>query len=187
MKKVRLIVSMCFAIGLSIIGASPVFAVDLGKTAATTPNKQVIPKVVEKEMKTTDTAIKFAEDEYLRITQPISKEDTKTFEKQLNVMGEARANTKATITVYYENPEQRVIAGKAVSKTYELSEVGATQTFNQLIDLEVGKNKIVIKYEYGKVAGSYELYIVRQSEVEKEQLKNFLVNDSSAILDKIKP
>lgn len=181
MKKARLIIGMCLVLGISMLWITPVFATDLSKTPVTTvPNKPMISKTLERESKTTDTAIKFAEDEYLRITTPNGKDEIKTFEKQLNVMGEARANTKVTMTVYYENPEQRIIAGKPLSRTYEVSDVGATQTFNQLIDLEVGENKIIVKYVYDKKSGSYELEITRQSEAEKEQIKNYIANTAEA-------
>lgn len=180
MKKVRLIISMCFAVGISMIWVTPVMASDLNKPAVIAPTKPTVVKVPDKEVKTTDTAIKFADGEYIRITQPINKDETKTFEKQLNVMGEARSGAKITIVVSYENQEQRLVSGKPISKTYELSDVGATQTFNQLIDLEVGKNKIVVKYEYGKVTGTEEIYIERQSEENKEKLKNFIANSPNS-------
>lgn len=171
MRPVRLITGMCLVLGMSIFWATPVFASEI-KTTTITTNKTV----TTRDAKTTDTAIKFEEDEYIRITTPQAKDEVKTFEKQINVMGEARANTKLTITVYYENPEERLRAGKAISKTYDLIEVGATSTFNQSIELEVGKNRIVIKYEYDKKTGTQEFIITRQSEEEKEKLKTFIAN-----------
>ncbi|MGL4346235.1 MAG: hypothetical protein ACRCTE_13635 [Cellulosilyticaceae bacterium] len=180
MKKIRLITGMCLTLGVSMIWVTPVFATELTKPpVVTTPNKVAVPKTLDKEAKTTDTAIKFEQDEYIRVTQPLNKDDAKTFERQLNVMGEARTNTQITITVYYEKSELRVAQGKPVSKTYEMVEVGATQSFNQLIDLEVGKNKIILKYVSGEEVDSCEFYITRQSEAEKEQLKNFIANSAA--------
>lgn len=169
MKPVRLITGMCLVLGLSLIWATPVFATDVKPTVVTT-NKPPITR----EAKTTDTAIKFAEDEYIRITEPTLRDDVKTFAEVLNIMGQARANTKLTITVYYEKPEERLKAGKAISKTYDLVEVGATQTFNQKIELEVGKNRIVIHYQYDKKTGSEEFTVIRQSEEDKNKMLGFL-------------
>ena len=128
-----------------------------------------------------------SEDGYIsRITQP-NKINMTTFESKINLMGEALyQGTEITIEVY--DTKTFIKAGKTevVYKTlptniYELGKVGATKTFNQLLDLAEGENKIVVHYLADKVEDEMVFYITRESEENKQQIKNYIVFPSVKI------
>lgn len=143
-------------------------------------------KLVKTTNATTSQSITFEKDEYVRVTQPIKKDGvTSTFDSQINIMGEAREGTNIVITVSLsaeENVENKILPVK-----YELSVVGATQTFNQLIELNEGTNIIVISYtnvNTKDVYGEMTITIKRENEDTKKAMKNYIV-DPKAILDKV--
>jgi hypothetical protein len=134
-------------------------------------------KAEEKKV-TTVSSIEFAEGEFVRITQPSIKENMSTFETQLNLIFEARLNTKITVQVLYGDKNL-----KETSKTYEVKTVGATQTCNQVVDLKVGENTILITAVHESTSGNEELsfFIIRKSEQTKEALINYSVLESSLL------
>lgn len=135
---------------------------------------------------TTVSGIQFKENEFVRITQPTIKD---TFESQINIIGEARINTAIKIKVIYPTKEgQESQEGKEAYKIYELKEVGVTQTFNQLIDLEVGENTVVISVQHkdSEDIPNKTISITRKSEQTKDELAKFKA-DGSAILNAISP
>lgn len=146
--------------------------------------------VVNKLAKTTDTttsqSITFEKDEYVRITQPIKKDGvTCTFDSQINVMGEAREGTNVVITVSLSTEEN--MEEKKLPVKYELPVVGATQTFNQLIELNEGTNIIVISYtnlNTKNVYGEMTFTLKREKEDTKKAIKGYIV-DQKVILDKV--
>ncbi|MEG1001455.1 MAG: hypothetical protein RSG75_10545 [Cellulosilyticaceae bacterium] len=146
--------------------------------------------VVNKLAKTTDTttsqSITFEKDEYVRITQPIKKDGiTSTFDSQINVMGEARECTSVVITVSLSTEEN--MEEKKLPVKYELPVVGATQTFNQLIELNEGTNIIVISYtnlNTKNVYGEMTFTLKREKEDTKKAIKGYIV-DQKVILDKV--
>ncbi|MEG1829196.1 MAG: hypothetical protein RR309_07205 [Cellulosilyticaceae bacterium] len=146
--------------------------------------------IVNKLAKTTDTttsqSITFEKDEYVRITQPIKKDGvTCTFDSQINVMGEAREGTNVVITVSLSTEEN--MEEKKLPVKYELPVVGATQTFNQLIELNEGTNIIVISYtnlNTKNVYGEMTFTLKREKEDTKKAIKGYIV-DQKVILDKV--
>ncbi|MEG0326021.1 MAG: hypothetical protein RR618_05780 [Cellulosilyticaceae bacterium] len=146
--------------------------------------------VVNKLAKTTDTttsqSITFEKDEYVRITQPIKKDGvTCTFDSQINVMGEAREGTNVVITVSLSTEEN--MEEKKLPVKYELPVVGATQTFNQLIELNEGTNIIMISYtnlNTKNVYGEMTFTLKREKEDTKKAIKGYIV-DQKVILDKV--
>lgn len=168
---------------LSLIG---VFGTTI-YAANTTEGSNVIVKSEQKDGKTIEYLA--SEDGYIsRITQP-NKINTTTFESKINLMGEASSQgTKITIEIY--NTKTITKAGKAETVfkteptyTYKLGEVGTTCTFNQLLDLLEGENKIVVQYENAssKVDDEMVFYITRESEENKQQIKNYVVFQSVKI------
>lgn len=143
---------------------------------------------------TTSQSITFKEGEYVRITQPSLVENAPTFDSQTNVMGEAREGTIIKIEVAVGSTEEtaeKVLHDKTLGKyrLYELATVGATQTFNQLIDLGEGMNVIKISYTHedkADVYGSMKFTIERKKQAIKEDLKNYNVMTSpNGISDKV--
>lgn len=155
--------------------------------AADTESSNVVIKSEQKDGKTIEYLA--SEDGYIsRITQP-NKINTTTFESKINLMGEASAQgMKITIEIYNTKTIGKADKIETVFKTeptqvYELGEVGATCTFNQLLDLLVGENKIVVKYinAGNKIDDEMVFYITRESEENKQQLKNYVVFQSVKI------
>ena len=121
---------------------------------------------------------------YVRITQPTSKDVIQTFDSEMNIMGEASVGTEINIVVYY-GEEVEVLTDVLEKDEYKLKTVGATKTFNQLITLKEGQNNIVIEYQYGGkgAKGTLKITIVRKAEAEKEAIKGYI--NPQAIVDKI--
>ncbi|OON97405.1 MAG: hypothetical protein ATN31_08245 [Candidatus Epulonipiscioides saccharophilum] len=110
---------------------------------ATQTNIQQILDSNKYEQTTVDSSIEFKKDEYVKIINPLmglgENSFVTTFEKEINLMGEARAGTKISIVVYN---------GTKIYKEYELDPVGATQTFNQLLSLQEKDNTVVLTYTH---------------------------------------
>jgi hypothetical protein len=119
--------------------------------------------------------IRFKKDEYIRIAQPVIKDNLITFDSQINIIGEAREGLDITIQVYenLETDEDPV--------TYTVKKVGATQTFNQLIDLKEGNNVVAIQYVYvadkkeSPLSGVMYFTINRKPEKTKQLMINYRV------------
>lgn len=133
---------------------------------------------------TTYAKVHFEEGEYIRITQPISKDNKPNiiFDSQLNLMGEARKGTEINIKVYgkyiIEDEEDFIPENLAeeylvfLIDEYDLKPVGTTNTFNQLIDLENGDNTVVITYSIDEDSRDVlYIYITRK---EKDILTNYV-------------
>lgn len=170
-----------------LVCSQAVYATDTRFTQ--TDKASEAPKVASSPNTTTSQTITFGEDEYVRITQPIQKDGiTSTFEEQINVMGEARKGTNITLKVYLSTSQEGNTISNQKPAIYKLTTVGAAQTFNQLIDLEEGYNTVMICYTNENtqdVYGEIKLVIKRQPEETKEAIKNFRVDSSNAILDKV--
>ena len=170
MKVSKNMLSMLLVIGILLCGTN-VFA------ASTVPKTLPQPKPIAVPTPTSTPSqigyITFKKDEYVRITQPTQppSEGTIVFNSQLNVMGEARVGANILVKVYTRDKEQDSFV---LYKTYEAIEVGASQTFNQLVDLKVGQNKIVVNCTNKKVLEeTIEVgNIIRQSEEVKDDIKN---------------
>ncbi len=110
---------------------------------ATQTNIQQILDSNKYEQTTVDSSIEFKKDEYVKIIHPLmdlgEQSFVTTFEKEINLMGEARAGTQISILVYN---------GTKIYKKYELDPVGATQTFNQLLSLREKDNTVVLIYTH---------------------------------------
>ncbi|ONI46911.1 hypothetical protein AN643_00985 [Candidatus Epulonipiscioides saccharophilum] len=110
---------------------------------ATQTNIQQILDSNKYEQTTVDSSIEFKKDEYVKIIHPLmdlgESSFVTTFEKEINLMGEARAGTQISILVYN---------GTQLYKKYELDPVGATQTFNQLLSLREKDNTIILIYTH---------------------------------------
>jgi hypothetical protein len=118
-----------------------------------------------------------SEDKYIRITQP-TKPNTSTFESKLIIMGETRQGTDIVIEVYSGKLDKETMAISKEPKIYKLKSVGITETFNQLIELEEGDNKIVLIYTNDKDKKDKEkmvFCITRESEATKEFIKSYIV------------
>lgn len=125
------------------------------------------------------TGLASEDDGYVRITQP-TKISTTTFESKINLMGETEQGTEITIEIY--NKKDSTKTDKSAYKdeatvTYELKTVGLTGTFSQLLELLEGDNKIVLSYSNAKDKKDDEMvfYITRESEQNKELIKNYIV------------
>ncbi len=123
--------------------------------------------------------IQFEKDEYVRITQPI-RDKMSVFDKDLNVTGEARYNVKIKMQLFNKKDNDRLYPRSAY-RTYNLDPVGFSQTFNELIELREGDNKMRLLYEYtnGKgesVDGRIIIYVNRRTEQEKTALKNLRID-----------
>lgn len=147
----------------------------------------VVVKSEQKDGKTIEYLA--SEDGYIsRITQP-NKINMTTFESKINLMGEASSQgTEITIEIYNTKTITKAGKSETVFKseptyTYKLGKVGTTCTFNQILDLVVGDNKIVVKYTdaTGKVNDEMAFYITCESEESKQQIKNYVVFQSVKI------
>lgn len=125
--------------------------------------------------------IQFDKDEYIRITQPI-RDRMSVFDQALNVTGEARYNVKITMQLFNKAESARVFPRNAY-RTYYLDPVGFSQTFNELIELREGDNRIRVGYEYSNAQGQYTqgrilIYVTRKSAAEKSALKNLRIDNT---------
>lgn len=123
--------------------------------------------------------IQFEKNEYVRITQPI-KDKMSVFDKDLNVTGEARYNVKIKMQLFNKKDNDRLYPRDAY-RTYSLDPVGFSQTFNELIELREGDNKMRLLYEYTNANGDYVdgrivVYVNRRTEEEKVALKNLRID-----------
>lgn len=171
--------------GFTVYGSDTRFT-QPSKTESAVTKDGIANKLAKTTDATTSQSITFEKDEYVRITQPIKKDGTtSTFDSQINVMGEAREGTKIVITVSLNTQDK--MEEKKLPVKYELSAVGATQTFNQLIELKEGTNIIAISYtniNTKDVYGEMTLTIKREKEDTKKAMKSYIVNPD-VILDKV--
>lgn len=180
------IVVGCLCAGTNVYATEGVLPIKPAPTPITEKTiEKTIEKATEAEKKST---IKFDKEEYVRITQPLLKDEIQTFDSQINVMGEARVGTELLMVTYtgakVDNPED----GDNYTE-YKVKVVGATQTFNQLIQLHEGTNHIIIYYTYkpAKADSQIQIVIERKSEIVKEQIKSYIVTDPGMILDQLSP
>ncbi|NLI88800.1 MAG: hypothetical protein GX366_00095 [Epulopiscium sp.] len=125
--------------------------------------------------------IRFNQNEYVRITQPI-RDRMIVFDKQLNVTGEARYNVKITMQLYNKKENAKAFPAKPY-RTYYLDPVGFSQTFNELIELREGDNRIRIIYQYTNPQGQRAsaqtvIHVTRKSAAEKHALKNLRIDNT---------
>ncbi|WP_069999246.1 hypothetical protein [Cellulosilyticum sp. I15G10I2] len=116
-----------------------------------------------------------SEDKYVRISE-LAKASTSTFESKMNIMGETKQGTDIVIEVYNTKTDNLSLSKNVTS--YTLNTVGITETFNQLIELLEGENKVVLTYTNEKDKKDklqMIFYITRESEETKELLKNMRV------------
>ena len=174
MKKMIVLFMFCC---MTMIG-STIYAADTQGANVTVQSEEEGGKIVE---------YLASEDGYIsRITQP-NKINMTTFESKINLMGEALyQGTDITIEIY--DTKVFTKAGKTETyfkslptNVYNLGKVGATKTFNQLLDLAEGENKIVVRYTLNNVKDEMEFYITRESEENKQQIKNYIVFPSVKI------
>lgn len=113
------------------------------------------------------------EDGNVRITQP-NKIHLTTFESKINLMGQTKKGTTITIEIY--NSKENAKSEEPI-KTYEVGTVGVTGTFNQLIELAEGENRIVVIYANSKEKMDDEMifYITREPEESKKLIKEYIV------------
>ncbi len=145
-----------------------IFASDI----TVTPSNVKVETVIKDDKK---VEMVVSEDQYVRIAQP-TKVNTSTFESKMNIMGETKQGTEITIEVYNTKTDNLSLS-KDVT-IYTLKTVGITGSFNQLIELLEGENKVVLTYTHEKDKKEKEkmvFYIVRESEEIKELVKNMLV------------
>ncbi len=133
--------------------------------------------------------IQFEKDEYVRITQPI-KDKMSVFDKELNVTGEARYNVKITMQLFSKKENDRLYPRSAY-RTYDLDPIGFSQTFNELIELREGDNKMRLNYDYTNSAGEYiegriVVYVNRRTEEEKTALKNLRIDTTEQFTSSVK-
>lgn len=133
--------------------------------------------------------IQFSQDEYIRITQPV-KDKMSVFDKDLNVTGEARYSVKITMQLFNKKDNERLYPRNAY-RTYDLDPVGFSQTFNELIELKEGDNKIRFSYQYTSEQGNViddrlVIYVNRKSEEEKTTLKNLRIDNTEIFTGGIK-
>ncbi|MEF9959464.1 MAG: hypothetical protein RR448_03360 [Niameybacter sp.] len=192
MNKMKYIGSI-LVLGAAMIVPTGVFAAeikpDFTKNVKTTSTVNEVSIIKETSQTSTSSAITFAKDEYVRITQSLDKEEIQTFDSQINIMGEARTGTNIEIVVYSgEKMDRPAPTDSNNYKVYKVKEVGATKLFSQLIELSEGSNHVIIKYTYepdGK-SGSFTIRIQKKAEAEKEKIKTFIADDASGILGKLK-
>ena len=137
----------------------------------TTTSSNVKVETVTKDDKKVE--ILTSEDGYVRITQP-TKVKTFTFDSKMNIMGETNKGTNIAIEVYNTKLDKDNISLPKDPVLYKLNTVGVTETFNQLIELLEGENRIVLTYtnEKDKINKGKMVFIVtRESEETKERLK----------------
>ncbi len=140
---------------------------------AVTPSNVKVETIVKDDKK---VEVVVSEDQYVRIAQP-TKVNTSTFESKMNIMGETKQGTEITIEVYNTKTDN-ISLSKDVT-IYKLKTVGITGSFNQLIELLEGENKVVLTYTNEKDKKEKEkmvFYITRESEEIKELVKNMIVH-----------
>lgn len=151
----------------------------------------LMPKVIfanttnTKTISTKASPIQFNKDEYVRITQP-TKDKTAVFDEEVNVTGEARDGTEIQIQLFNKKDHDFTYPRKAY-RTYNLDEVGISRTFNELIELEEGDNRVRLIYKYKNTSGEIiegriVIYITRKSEAEKEVLKNLRIDSPDKLI-----
>ncbi|OON90920.1 MAG: hypothetical protein ATN32_02940 [Candidatus Epulonipiscium fishelsonii] len=101
--------------------------------------------------------------EYLHITQPL--DNTTTFDSQINMMGEAIEGIEIVI----------VVSQDEVYNLYDVGIVGATETFNQLIDLYEGDNFISVAGRYDEIVMEETFQVRREPKKNKDKLQNFVI------------
>lgn len=124
--------------------------------------------------------IQFEKDEYIRITQPI-KDKMSVFDQALNVTGEARYNVNIKMQLFNKKENERMYP-RNWYRNYTLDPVGFSQTFNELVELQEGDNKIRLVYEYttdkgDSIEGRIVVYVTRKSAAEKSALKNLRIDN----------
>ena len=148
-----------------------------------------IPKVIFANTTAVDVTkaspVQFDSGEYLRITQPI-KDKMAVFDKDVNVMGEARYQTIITMQLFNKKESDKVYPRSAYH-VYDLDAVGISQTFSELIELQEGDNKIRFLYNYmdpkGElVEGRIVIYVTRKSEEEKTALKSLRIDNTEQFI-----
>lgn len=125
--------------------------------------------------------IQFQRDEYVRITQPV-KERISVFDKSLNITGEARYNVKIKMQLFNKRESDRLYPRNAY-RSYDLDPIGFSQTFNELVELREGDNKIRLVYEYtdGKgvrTDGRIVIYVTRKTEADRVALRNLRIDST---------
>ena len=170
MKKYRKIVMLLAFLVIGIY-SSALYAND------TTTSSNIKADTIIKNDKTIDVLV--SEDDYVRITQP-SKINMSTFESKINLMGEiiggTKKGTEITISIYNKKEGTKTYKDEA-TYTYTLSKVGSTGTFNQLLELTEGDNKIVLAYVNTQDSKNDKMvfFITRETEESKELIKNYNV------------
>lgn len=158
-----------------------------------TQPQQTQPQVIEEqqtEQVVAEATITFEEEEYVRITQPLTEDIVRTFDSEMNIMGESRMDTELRIVTYTATTDKKIENPSEETPNYteyKLKKVGATQTFSQLIKLYEGFNHIIIYYTYEDhdEDGMINIVIERKSEEVKEQIKNYNATDPKEILNQI--
>ena len=149
-----------------------------------------IPKIIfantTAESVTKASPVQFGVDEYLRITQPI-KDKMAVFDKDVNVVGEARYKTLITMQLFNKKEGDKVYPRRAY-QAYDFDAVGISQTFSELIELQEGDNKIRFLYNYmdpkGElIEGRIVIYVTRKSEEEKTALKNLRIDNTEQFIN----
>ena len=138
-----------------------------------------------KAITTKASPVQFDKDEYVRITQP-TKDKTAVFDEKVNVTGEARYGTMIQIQLFNKKDYDFIYPRKAY-RTYSLEEVGISQTFNELIELAEGENRVRFIYKYTNsngelIEGRTVIYITRKSEAEKEILKSLRIDSPDKLI-----
>jgi hypothetical protein len=173
MKSFKKLAALLIFVGVGLF-SSVVYGSD---SVAVTSNVTV--ETVVKDDKKVEVVV--SEDKYVRITQP-TKVNTSTFESKMNIMGETKQGTDIIIEVYNTKIDKTSTDLPKASAVYTLSTVGVTETFNQLIELLEGENKIVLSYtneKDKKDKADMIFFITRESEETKEKLKTFIVYPSA--------
>lgn len=108
--------------------------------------------------------------EILKITAGIAKEQEVTFDKERNVSGEAEEGTEITFVIYQEDEEE---------EDYEFfsQSVGASGLFYQLVELEEGKNYILIIVKQEDIEETFIFEIDRKDTRIKEKLEDIKINN----------
>lgn len=123
-----------------------------------------------------DKKIEFleSEDGHIRISK-LAKINTFTFDSIMNVEGQAKQNTNITITVNQITADKENTITIVDSKIYELSKIGITESFNQLIELFEGTNQVVLVYSNTKdkqMDGEMSFIVIKEPEQTKENIKS---------------
>jgi hypothetical protein len=173
MKSFKKLATLLIFVGVGLFGS-----VVYGSDGATVTSNVTVETVVKDDKK---VEVVVSEDKYVRITQP-TKVNTSTFESKMNIMGETKQGTDIVIEVYHTKIDKDSTDLPKASATYTLSTVGVTETFNQLIELLEGENKIVLSYtnpKDKKEKANMIFFITRESEETKEKIKTFIVYPSA--------